>query len=465
MDKLSDSPLTESSQAKAGHLQDWDKKYLWHPFTPMRLWLEDDPLVIERGEGAYLYDTEGNRYIDGVSSLWCNVHGHNHPHINAAVRSQLDKIAHSTLLGLASETSTLLARQLIDITPRSLSKVFYSDSGATAVEIAIKMAFQYWRNLGREDRILFVALKQSYHGDTVGSVSVGGISIFHEIFSPLTFKAEFAPSPHPYRFEGTPDQCRRHCLGQLDTLLEQHSGKVAAILVEPLVQGAAGIIVHPQGYLKGVRDLAQKHNVLLIADEVATGFGRTGTMFACEQEGVSPDIFCLAKGLTGGYLPLAATLVTEQVFEAFLPDPWLYSTFYHGHTYTGNALGCAAALANLEVFERERTLESLPEKISLLERHLLKIADLDFVGDVRRRGMITGIELVEDKNSKKSFDSRRRIGANLCRGMRKKGLILRPLSDVIVVMPPLAIPTNQLEELLVVVAESIRNDLPNLVSN
>jgi len=450
---------------KTRDLQDWDKEHLWHPFTPMRLWLDDEPLVIERGEGVNLYDTDGNRYIDGVSSLWCNIHGHCHPHINAAVCRQLDKIAHTTMLGLASESSAVLARKLVEVVPQGLTRVFYSDNGSTAVEIAIKMAFQYWRNLEIDGRDLFIAMKQSYHGDTIGSVSVGGISIFHQIFGPLTFAAKFCDNPAPYRFAGTADECREHCLVQMEGLLEEQAGKVAAIVVEPLVQGAAGLIVHPNGFLRGVKDLADKYDTLLIVDEVATGFGRTGTMFACEQEEVHPDIFCIAKGLTGGYLPLAATLTSEKVFEAFLKEPWIYTTLYHGHTYTGNPLGCAAAIASLEVFEREGTLEGLPDRISLIDKYLEKIAELDFVGDVRRCGMMVGIELVVDKAGKKGFDPTKRIGAKLCQLMRNKGVILRPLGDVIVIMPPLAIPIVALEELLGIVEQSIREDLSKIVNS
>lgn len=449
----------------SGELENWDKRFLWHPFTPMRLWLEDEQLIIERGEGVYLYDTKGYRYIDGVSSLWCNIHGHNHPHINAAISRQLEKIAHSTLLGLASESSIRLAKKLVDITPQGLTRVFYSDSGATSVEIAIKMAYQYWRNLGQDKKKMFIALKQSYHGDTIGSVSIGGISIYHRIFGSLTFPVEFADCPYPYRFNGTPEQCRDQCLEQMETVLKKNKGQIAAIVVEPLVQGAAGLIVHPKGFLTGVRQLASRHDVLMIADEVATGFGRTGTMFACEQEGVNPDIFCIAKGLTAGYLPLAATLATEKVFEAFLREPWTDTTFYHGHTYTGNALGCAAALASLEVFEREKTLESLADNISLIDKYLQKISDYDFVGDTRRCGMMAGIELVEDKKSKKSFETTRRIGAKVCQLIRNKGVILRPLGDVIVIMPPLSIKKEQLEELLIAVDEGIKNDLPKIVRN
>ncbi len=444
-------------------LQDWDKQYVWHPFTPMKLWLNDEPLVITRGEGVRLYDSDGKSYIDGVSSLWCNVHGHNHPYINNAIQQQLAKISHSTMLGLASEPSIILAKMLVDITPADLTKVFYSDSGATAVEIALKIAFQYWRNKGQTQKSKFIALKQSYHGDTMGSVSVGGISIFHEIFGDMTFKALFSTSPHPYRFDGSDEQCCEAALADMEQLLRDNADEVAAIIMEPLVQGAAGLIMHPPGFLAGVRKLANNYNVLMIADEVAVGFGKTGTMFACEQEQVIPDILCVAKGLTGGYLPVAATLTTQKVFDAFLLEPWVNTTFYHGHTYTGNALGCAAAIASIELFEKEGTLSNVIANSSLIDKYLADIAQLDHVGNVRQRGIMAAIELVEDKKTGQKFEFSRRIGAKLCSFMRKKGVLLRPLGDIIVIMPPLGIPVSELEELLDVVKASIRDDLPTIL--
>ena len=440
----------------------WDQQHIWHPFTPMPLWLQDQPVVIEKAHGVYLYDTDGNRYIDGVSSLWCNVHGHNHPHINAAIRRQLDHVAHSTLLGLASAPAAQLAKMLADITPPGLNRVFYSDSGSTAVEIALKIAYQYSRILGRP-RKLFIGLDQAYHGDTLGAVSVGGISTFHEIFGPLTFDALRAPSPHPYRFDGDAIACKNHCLTELQRLLEENARDVAAIIIEPLVQGAAGIIVHPPGYLAGVRKLADRFDVPLILDEVATGFGRTGTMFACEKEQVKPDILCVAKGLTGGYLPLAATLASDKIFTAFNSGDISQTTFYHGHTYTGNPLACAAAIASLEVFEQENTLGELPDKITLIDSHLRRIARLDHVGDVRQCGMIAAIELVANASTGEKFDHSQRIGARICELMRRGGVMLRPLGDVIVVMPPLAIGLDELERLLAVVGRAISEDLAGMV--
>ncbi|HPD47986.1 MAG TPA: adenosylmethionine--8-amino-7-oxononanoate transaminase [Anaerohalosphaeraceae bacterium] len=440
-----------------------DKNFIWHPFTQMSAWLTSEPVVIDAGEGFYLIDTEGRRYIDGVSSLWCNVHGHRVSHIDNAIRQQLNRISHSTLLGLAQTRSIELAEKLAAIAPEGLTKVFYSDSGATAVEIALKMAYQYFRNTGRPKRQKFVALEGSYHGDTIGSVSVGGISLFHGIFRSLLFETFFVPAPHPYRFEGTEGECLSHSLEKLEHILRAHEEEIAGVIVEPLVQGAAGMIVHPAGFLEGVRELTTKYGALLIADEVATGFGRTGRMFACEHEGVRPDLMCVAKGITGGYLPLAATLTTQQVFDAFLGEVSEHKTFYHGHTYTGNALGCAAAVASLELFEENRLLDALPEKIKAVERGLRAVSVLEYVGDVRQCGLMAGVELVKDKETKESFAYEAGVGAKVCSAMRARGVMMRPLGDVVVIMPPPAIDMATLERLLGVVRETLEKDLPRIV--
>jgi len=442
-----------------------DKKYVWHPFTQMSDWFGSEPVIIESGEGFFLIDTEGKRYIDGVSSLWCNVHGHRVKKIDDAICAQLEKIGHSTLLGLGQTKSIQLAERLVQITPSNLQKVFYSDSGATSVEIAIKMVYQFWQNTGQKGRTKFIALENSYHGDTIGAVSVGGISLFHGMFKPLLFETFFVPAPHPYRFDGTAQACADKSLDKIGDLLKRHTGEIAAVIVEPLVQGAVGMIVHPKGFLKGVRELTKEHDVLLIVDEVATGFGRTGKMFACEHEDVQPDIMCLGKGITGGYLPLAATLTTQEVFDAFLGGAAEHKTFYHGHTYTGNALGCAAALASLELFEENKILESLPAKISLIDEVFEELAGLDYVGDVRYRGMMGGIELVRDKATKESFPSEKQIGARLCGAMRPKEVMLRPLGDVIVVMGPIAIDIELLEKMLGIIKDSIEKDLPRIVKS
>jgi adenosylmethionine-8-amino-7-oxononanoate aminotransferase len=409
-----------------------DRAHLWHPFTQQQGWVEEEPLIVERAEGTNLIDADGRRYIDGVSSLWCNVHGHCHPHIDAAVRDQLDRVAHSTMLGLSHRPGVELARRLVEIAPPGLTRVFYSDSGSTAAEIALKMAYQYWFQRG-EQRAKYVSLRMAYHGDTIGSVSVGGIDLFHAAYRPLLFDTLQAEP-------GDPDDMAR--------LLAEHAGEVAAVIVEPLVQGAAGMLVHPEGYLRAVRELCDRHDVLLIADEVATGFGRTGRMFACEHEGVAPDLMCVAKGITGGYLPLAATLASERIYEGFLGRFEEFRTFFHGHTYTGNPLACAAALASLEVFEEERTLERLQGKIELLEALLEPIAARAEVAEVRRRGFMTGIELSDQPVAA-------RTGHRVTLEARRRGAVIRPLGDVIVLMPPLSISEGELTRLVAITAEAI----------
>ncbi len=412
-----------------------DRDHLWHPFTQQRGWEREEPLIVERAEGTDVIDIEGRRYIDGVSSLWCNVHGHRHPMIDSAVRAQLDKVAHSTMLGLTHPAAAELAARLVEIAPPGLSRVFYSDSGSTAAEIALKMAFQYWQQQGGEHtrKTKFVALRDAYHGDTVGSVSVGGIELFHSLYRPLLFdtlKAE------PGDVAG------------MERLLVENEGEVAAVVMEPLVQGAAGILVHPEGYLHAVRELCDRRGVLLILDEVATGFGRTGRMFACEHEDVAPDLLCLAKGITGGYLPLAATLATERVYEGFLGEFEEFRTFFHGHTYTGNPLACAAALATLDVFEQERTLERLQPKLALLAALLEPLEAHPAVSEVRRRGTMTGIELA-------GFPLEARMGHQVTLEARRRGAIVRPLGDVVVLMPPLSISEADLTRLVAITAEAI----------
>jgi adenosylmethionine-8-amino-7-oxononanoate transaminase len=446
-------------------LTELDKKYIWHPFTQMADWLKSQPMIIDSAEGFYLIDTEGNRYIDGVSSLWCNVHGHKVKKIDDAIKNQISKVSHSTLLGLGQTRSVELAEKLVQITPPNLKKVFYSDSGATAVEIALKIAYQYFQNIGEKQRTKFVALKNSYHGDTIGSVSVGGIKTFHSIFRPLLFETFFAPAPHPYRFDGTERDCVHYSLDKLEDLLKARSDQIAAVIMEPLVQAAAGMIVHPRGFLTSVRRLTERYGTLLITDEVATGFGKTGKMFACEHEQVGPDIMCLAKGITGGYLPLAATLTTQKIFDAFLGTTTEQKTFYHGHTYTGNALACAAALASLKLLEQNRIIESLPPKIELMEQYFAKTATLPFVGDTRHCGLMGAIEIVKDKAEKVSFNPRHIIGAKLCASIRAAGLMLRPLGDCLVVMPPVAIHLDLLEKMLEIILLSIENKLPEIIAN
>jgi adenosylmethionine-8-amino-7-oxononanoate aminotransferase len=417
-----------------------DHRHVWHPFTQQQGWSEEAPLMIERGEGVYLFDTEGRRYIDGTASLWCNVHGHRHPTIDRAIHEQVDRISHSTMLGLSHPGATELAGRLVEIAPPGLTRVFYSDSGATAAEIALKIAFQYQQQRGEAGRTSFVRLRDAYHGDTIGSVSVGGIDLFHATYRPLLFETHAAEPGDA---------------ADLERVLAERAAEVAAVIVEPLVQGAAGIIVHPPGYLRAVRELCDAHGVLLICDEVATGFGRTGTMFACEQEDVAPDLLCMAKGISGGYLPLAATLTTEEIYAGFLGAPSEQRTFFHGHTYTGNPLACAAALASLDVFEQERTIERMQPKIRLLEELLAGIEAMPEVAEVRWRGFMIGVDLG-------GHEPNLRLGHRVTLEARERGAIVRPLGDTVVLVPPLAISEEQLGELLAIIAESIEAAVASL---
>jgi adenosylmethionine---8-amino-7-oxononanoate aminotransferase len=463
-------------------LKIWDRTLVWHAFTQMS---EYEPLILERAQGCMLYDIDGREYIDGVSSLWCNIHGHRHPKIDAAIRAQLDCVAHVTSLGSSNPTTIKLARRLVDMAPPGLGHVFFSDDGATAVEVAVKMALQYWRQrkIPRPGKTCYLALGEAYHGDTIGSVSVGGVERFHAMFKPLLFETLRVPAPDTYR---TPGDCPNFCaakmglspfdpsnsaaemglspsneqlckyhLAKLEEILAEHHQRIAAMVIEPLLQAAAGMIVHPAGYLRGARELTKKYGVLLIADEVAVGFGRTGKMFACEHEGVSPDFLCLAKGITGGYMPLAATLTTDEIWGAFLGDYSESKTFFHGHTYGGNPLGAAAALASLDIFDEEKTLENMKPKIARLAEHLARIARLPHVGHVRHCGLIGAIELVRLKTAKEPYPWEEKRGMGVCDLARGEGVLLRPLGNVIVIMPPLSITLEQLDKMLTVIESCI----------
>jgi adenosylmethionine-8-amino-7-oxononanoate transaminase len=435
-----------------------DRKYLWHPFTQMKEWQTDEVVVVEKGEGCYLIDTEGRKYLDGVSSLWCNVHGHRVKELDRAIGKQLKKISHSTFLGLTHPTAIELAEKLIAIAPKGLARVFYSDSGSEAVEIALKMAFQYWAQKECPGKKKFARLVNAYHGDTLGSVSVGGIDLFHRIYKPLLFDTFAIPSPYLYRWEtgGTPGKVKKEALQAMEKVLREHHGELAAFVMEPLMQGAAGMIDQPPGYISRARELTRKYNTLLIFDEVATGFGRTGKMFAADHENITPDIMAVAKGITGGYLPLAATFATEEIYSAFLGRHEEFKAFFHGHTYTANPLACAAAIANLELFEKQKTLEKLQPKIRLIKKRLKSFYKLQCVGDIRQCGVMVGIELVRDQRTKEAFDPKEKIGARVIEWARKKGAIIRPLGSVIVLMPPLGMTETELDRLLDITYESIK---------
>jgi adenosylmethionine-8-amino-7-oxononanoate aminotransferase len=441
-------------------LEQWDREHVWHPFTPMQEYAQQQPPIIVGARGCFLIDLDGREYLDGVSSLWCNVHGHRVPELDDAIRRQLDAVAHTTLLGLSNVPAIVLARRLVEAAPPGLTRVFYSDDGATAVEVALKMAFQYWRQCSqpRPEKTLYLALQRAYHGDTLGDVSVGDLARFHHLFAPLLFPAVRAPSHYCYRCPLGLERstCQIACVEELCRLVREHADRLAAVVIEPGVQAAAGMITAPEGYLRRVRNITREHEVLLIADEVAVGFGRTGTLFACSQEGVTPDFLCLAKGLTGGYLPLAATLTTDAVYEAFLGPAEAGRTFYHGHTYTGNPLGAAVALASLERLLGPEGLPTLPEKIARLGRQLQRLQEVPIVGEVRQKGLLAGIELVQDRQTRQPFAPERRTGQRVCREAKDRGVLLRPLGDVLVVMPPLAIDLSLLDWLGDVLYNSVK---------
>ncbi|MFM9965595.1 MAG: adenosylmethionine--8-amino-7-oxononanoate transaminase [Planctomycetaceae bacterium] len=434
-------------------LRDTDQAHVWHPFCQMRDFVADEAPIISSAAGFELIDTDGRRYLDGVSSLWCNVHGHRVPEIDRAIREQLDQVAHSTLLGLSNVPSIQLAAELVLRAPPGLTKVFYSDDGATAVEVALKLAYQFHRQKPRpESRDLFVGIASAYHGDTVGTVSLGNIDAFHRSYERLLFPTLRVPCPTVIAGGNSVADP----IHELERILSENADRIAAFVIEPLVQAAAGILVHPPGYLRRVRELTRQHGILLIADEVAVGFGRTGTLFACEQEDVSPDFLCLSKGITGGYLPLAATLTTDDIYNAFLGETGSGRTFFHGHTYTGNPLGCAAALASLELFETNGVLDNVAECSRLLTCRLDEIRDWPHVGEIRQKGILVGIELLADKSSRQPFAPEQRIGHRVTLAARRRGLFTRPLGDVLTIVPAPAMPPELVSRVCDLLFESIR---------
>lgn len=443
-------------QATRDELYDWDRRHHWHAFTQMA---EYEPLIIERAEGCRLIDIDGREYLDGASSMWCNVHGHNHPRINAAIREQLDRVAHCTALGMGSDTTVRLAKRLADLAPGNLEHVFFASDGSSAVEVALKMAFQYWRQCEnpQPQKIKFIALGEAYHGDTLGSASVSGIARFHALFKPLLFDVIRGPLPDPRRLPvGTSSaDAAGYYLREIELLVQLHHHEVAALVIEPIVQCAAGMVMHPPGFLRGLRDITRSHNVLLIADEIAVGFGRTGTMFACEQEDVVPDFLCLGKGLSGGYLPIAATLSNDEIYSAFLGASHEGRTLHHGHTFSGNPLACAAALASLDVFDQEQTLAKLPAKIARLGEHLCRLAEHPHIATTRQRGLIGALELTCNKSTGQPYPAEERRAWRVCRETLARGIWLRPLADVLYVMPPLAISLEDIDLIMNKLADAI----------
>jgi len=454
-------PAPNFYAADSSTLREWDNAHVWHPFTAMSAYADEHAPIITDADGFELIDADGHRYLDGISSLWCNMHGHRVPEIDEAIRGQLNRVGHSTLLGLSGETSIRLAKALVDRTPSGLTRVFYSDSGSTAVEVALKLAYQFHHQKSNPEpeRNTFLSVGNAYHGDTLGSVSVGSIDVFHKVYRHLLFPTVAVPSPVATRVPTgfTAESWLQHCFDQARELIVAHQDAAAGFVIEPLVQGAAGILVHPPGYLKHIRQLCTQYGIPLIADEVAVGFGRTGTMFACEQEDVQPDFLCVAKGLTGGYLPLAATLATDEIFNAFLGAP--SRTFFHGHTYTGNPLACAAALASLELCDRNNMLDNVALQAAVIADRLSVLQSHPQVGEIRQKGIMVGIELVIDRDTMQPLPSERRTGHQVTLAARRKGVIVRPLGDVVVLMPAPGMPVDQVRQLCDVTVQAIQEVL------
>ena len=475
-----------------------DQRYVWHPFTQMRDWLKEEPLVITRGQGAVLRDARGREYLDGNSSIWTNLHGHNHPAINAAITAQSKRIAHSSALGLANEPASLLAEQLVrvanpswlrdalspkDVASRrsknrqpALGKVFFSDDGSTAMEVALKLAYEFARRTGRSKQPRFLSLQGAYHGDTVGAVSLGHIDLFHKAYAGLLFKTDTVMAPYCYRCpfnRARPERadareyrrCNWECLDKVESKFKTQKRKgtrYAGFVFEPLMQGAAGMIPQPAGWLARAAGIARSYGALLIADEVMTGFGRTGSLppkfpgghskdprlFACHEEGVQPDFLALAKGLTGGYLPMAATLTTQEVFDAFLGEYEEFKTFFHGHSFTGNQLGSAAALASLELLQRPAGVKARQQLENTLAEELKTLWALPNVGDIRQVGLVAGIELVRNWRTRKPFEPRERAGIRVCEAMAARGVLTRPIGNVLVLMPPYCTTALQLRQMV-----------------
>ena len=443
--------------------QEWiekDLKYVWHPDTQMKQYEGSDfkPVIIEKGEGIYLYDTDGNKYIDGVSSWWVNTLGHSNPKLNKVLTEQAQKIEHVLLADFTHKPAIELAQKLVELAGEPFSKVFYSDDGSTAVEVALKMAYQYWYQKGRAEKRYFVSMTDSYHGDTLGSVSVGGIDIYKKIFNPLVFETLKVCAPYCYRCPKNKQQgcCNIECICEIEELFKERHNEIAAMIVEPLVQGAAGMRMYPAQYLTRLRKLCDKYDILLIDDEVAMAFGRTGKYFAFEHAEIKPDIFCVAKGITAGYIPLAATITTDKIYNAFYDDFSALKTFYHGHSFTGNPIACAVAIENLKIMREEKIIENLQPKIIKLKQCLEQFENLKHVGDVRQTGMIGAVEMVKDKNTKEPYPFVERTGHKVFKEALKNGAILRPIGNVIYFMPPLIIKNEEIEKLTKIAYNAIK---------
>ena len=442
-------------------LSERDLKHIWHPYTQMKDCENMLPVAIERAEGIKLYDYDGNFYYDTISSWWCNVHGHNHPEIKKAIKEQLDSLEHVLFAGFTHKPAVELAERLVSITPKNLTKVFFSDNGSTAVEVALKMSFQWWHNTGRKGKTSFLSLDRAYHGDTIGTMSVSGVDLFNKKFEKLFFSSYKSPAPYCYRCPSGKEKetCSLECLAKLEEVLKEKSEEIAAIILEPILMAAGGMIIYPVRYLKGARELSRKYGTHLILDEVATGFGRTGKMFACEHANVEPDFMCLSKGITSGTMPLSATLTTEEIFDGFYGEHDKLKTFYHGHTYTANPLACAAAACSIDLFEKEKTLNRVGAISIMIESFLEVISALPFVGDTRSIGAVGAIELVKNKDTKEPFDPKDRMGLKIYKAGLENSLLMRPLGDIVYFFLPLSAKTEEVDDIFRRAADVIHSVL------
>jgi adenosylmethionine-8-amino-7-oxononanoate transaminase len=444
---------------------DIDRRHLWHPYTHLKDYADRDPVVMVRGEGNKLFDADGRMYYDTISSWWCNLHGHCQPRLNQAVASQLEHLEHTLFAGLTHPWAAEVADRLSRLLPPDLSRFFFSDNGSTAVEVALKMAFQYWQNRGQRRKTRFVFLENAYHGDTTGAMSVGGIALYHRLYAPLRFKSFQAPAPAchccPHRrsaftYDARDTGCGLQCFSGMERILRSRRRELAAVIVEPLMQGSAGISIYPPAYLDRLRQRTQELDVLLIYDEVATGFGRTGTMFAFQQTATVPDFLCLSKGLTAGYMPLALTVTNESIYQAFVSDYSSAKTFFHGHTYTANPLACAVAAANLEWLETDNLPASRATCMEYFHQRLRAFEAFDFVGDIRHLGFVGAVDIVKSRAAKKPYPPEARIGFHIYLEGLERQVLLRPLDQTIYWFLPLSITPEEIDLILAKSRESIQ---------
>lgn len=450
--------------ATISNLQKRDLNHVWHPCSQMKDYEDFPPIVIKRGKGIYLYDENEKQYIDAVSSWWVNLFGHSNERISTALANQAFQLEHVLFANFTHEPAIFLSEKLTNLAPNGLTKVFFADNGSSAIEVALKMSFQYHMQKNNPNKKRFLALTDAYHGETLGALSVGGVDLYNEVFQPLLLDTVRAQGPDCFRcpFNESPNHCNTPCLSFVEEKLKQHHEELSAIIIEPLIQAAAGMKMYPPSYLKGLKELCLQYDVHLIADEVAVGFGRTGTMFACEQAEITPDFMCLSKGLTGGYLPLSVVLTTEDVYEAFYDDYATMKAFLHSHSYTGNPLACRVALEVLQIFEDDHYIEQIQEKSAYMQELASQVFQHQpYVGEYRQTGMVGAIELVKDKETKEPFLSEERIGYKIYQIALEKGLLLRPLGNILYFMPPYVMTKGEIKTMIDTTNEAIQQFFKN----